>query len=77
MSVTHLTTRTRPQRLRHGAALDALADATGWVFATLREWGRRLRERDQLARLDHLMLRDIGLTEAEREVIVNKPFWRA
>ncbi|HTV90394.1 MAG TPA: DUF1127 domain-containing protein [Stellaceae bacterium] len=58
-------------------ALDALADAAHWVFAALGEWRRRARERGELARLDCRTLRDIGLSRAEAEFIVNKPFWRA
>ena len=58
-------------------ALEALSDAAHWVFATLGEWRRRLRERDQLAQLDHRMLRDIGLTRADAHLLVSKPFWRA
>ncbi len=68
--------RDRPSELRHRAALDALNDASRWVLATLREWRRRGRERSQLAALDCRMLRDIGLTHAEREILANKPFWR-
>jgi uncharacterized protein YjiS (DUF1127 family) len=60
---------------RH-AALEALSDATGWVFATLREWRQRSRDRAELATLDHRMLVDIGLTEADQEFLANKPFWR-
>jgi len=60
---------------RHGA-LDALSDAAFWVLATLRQWRRRSRDRAELATLDHRMLRDIGLTEGEREFLANKPFWR-
>jgi len=43
---------------------------------TLRTWRRRLRERDQLARLDDRMLRDIGLTPGDAEYLSRKPFWR-
>src|SRR5580765_2517938 len=65
-----------PGELRHGAALEALSDATDWAIATLREWRRRSRERAQLAMLDGRMLRDIGLSHADREFLANKPFWR-
>jgi uncharacterized protein YjiS (DUF1127 family) len=45
--------------------------------ATLvRCWVRRARERIELARLDHRMLRDIGVTPNEAERECNKPFWR-
>jgi uncharacterized protein YjiS (DUF1127 family) len=46
------------------------------VVATLRAWRQRLRERDQLARLDDRMLSDIGLTRADAEYLASKPFWR-
>jgi uncharacterized protein YjiS (DUF1127 family) len=46
------------------------------AVATLREWRRRARERAQLAQLDERMLRDIGLSRAAAEYIINKPFWR-
>ncbi len=62
--------------VRRHAALDALNDATQWVFATLGEWRRRIRERDQLTALDDRMLRDIGLTRGDAEFLANKPFWR-
>jgi uncharacterized protein YjiS (DUF1127 family) len=61
---------------RRAAALDALSDAVGWVLATIGEWRRRNRERLELATLDRRMLADIGLTEAEREFLINKPFWK-
>ena len=65
-----------PPVSRQQAALDALGDTTQWVFASLREWRRRSRERHELARLDERMLRDIGLSHAQREFLANKPFWR-
>lgn len=65
-----------PGAVRRNAALDALGDAAHWTLATLREWTRRSRERHQLARLDERMLADIGLTHADREMLVSKPFWR-
>ena len=75
MTAIHLYTahRLHPRR---AAALDALSDATFWVLATIREWRRRNRDRAELATLDHRMLADIGLTEAEREFLINKPFWK-
>jgi uncharacterized protein YjiS (DUF1127 family) len=61
---------------RHSAALEALADATHWATGTFRTWRRRLRERDQLARLSDRMLSDIGITRAEAQFLGNKPFWK-
>ncbi len=65
-----------PGAVRRSAALDALSDAAHWAVATVGVWRRRARERSQLAALDARMLADIGLTHADREMLVNKPFWR-
>ena len=70
----HDSTGTRDHR---HAALDALGNATDRVFAMMREWRQRSRERAQLAELDDRMLRDIGLTHGDAEFLANKPFWRA
>ena len=45
--------------------------------AIARQWLNRVRERDELARLDHAMQRDIGVTPSEIARERNKPFWRA
>jgi uncharacterized protein YjiS (DUF1127 family) len=45
-------------------------------FAALREWRRRIRDRNQLASLDNTMLQDIGISRAEALYLANKPFWR-
>ena len=49
----------------------------GRLFAGIRRWGARSRERRLLLELDDRMLRDIGLsrTDVLREQM--KPFWRA
>jgi uncharacterized protein YjiS (DUF1127 family) len=39
-------------------------------------WLRRARERRQLHAFDEAMLKDIGLTRADVEFEVHKPFWR-
>jgi len=65
-----------PGAVRRHAALDALGDAGHWMLATLREWGRRSRDRNELSQLDSRILADIGLTHADREMLVSKPFWR-
>jgi uncharacterized protein YjiS (DUF1127 family) len=67
----------QPQhRARRQNAVHALSDAGNHFVATLREWGRRNRERAELAALDDRMLKDIGLTRADAEFLSNKPFWR-
>ena len=65
-----------PGGARRHAALDDLNDAARWVLATLREWRRRRRDRRELAALAERALLDIGLSRADAEFIVNKPFWR-
>jgi uncharacterized protein YjiS (DUF1127 family) len=69
--------RVGARKLARLDAIAALSDATGWVFATVKEWRRRIRERDQLARLDERMMSDLGISDAERSYLANKPFWRA
>jgi uncharacterized protein YjiS (DUF1127 family) len=57
-------------------ALDDLGDAAQSFVATLRVWRRRLRERDQLSRMDDRLLKDIGITRAEALRLSDKPFWK-
>jgi uncharacterized protein YjiS (DUF1127 family) len=66
-------TRGRPQQRN---AVLALNDAANHVVTTVREWRRRSRDRARLAELDDRMLKDIGLTRADAEFLINKPFWR-
>jgi len=42
----------------------------------LTQWLKRVRERQELARLDHRALRDIGVTPSEIARECEKPFWR-
>jgi len=77
MTTTHFPVR------RAGAAvaatrtaLDDLGDAAQSFVATLRVWRRRLRERDQLSRMDDRLLKDIGITRAEALRLSDKPFWK-
>jgi uncharacterized protein YjiS (DUF1127 family) len=53
-----------------------LAGAAHRVATMFREWRRRMRDRARLAELDERMLKDIGLTRADAEFLINKPFWR-
>jgi uncharacterized protein YjiS (DUF1127 family) len=45
--------------------------------ASVAQWLRREREAEELARLDWRELKDIGLTQADVQQILSKPFWRA
>ena len=62
---------------RHRVGWRMLSGAPGHLFAILREWRRRVRDRAELAGLDNRMLKDIGLTRGDAEFLSNKPFWRA
>ena len=46
------------------------------LIVLLRAWRRRRRDRRELTRLDDRTLKDIGLTRADAEFLINKPFWR-
>lgn len=59
----------RGTRLRAAETLRAL-------LALVRLWRARCRQRAQLARLDARLLRDIGVTPADAEREINKPFWQ-
>lgn len=44
--------------------------------SVLRLWRQRAHDRQELAKLDHRTLRDLGLTEGMARFEANKPFWR-
>jgi uncharacterized protein YjiS (DUF1127 family) len=46
------------------------------LLARLRYWHRRSIQRAELAALDDRMLKDIGLTRADVQREINKPFWQ-
>ncbi|WP_263147316.1 DUF1127 domain-containing protein [Pseudomonas sp. RIT-PI-AD] len=46
------------------------------MLATLVLWQRRIFSRQQLARLDARLLADAGISEAQRQAELSKPFWR-
>ncbi len=48
----------------------------GRLLSSLLDWQARAGERHRLAALDDYMLKDIGLTRADVEHEVRKPFWR-
>ncbi|WP_425405677.1 DUF1127 domain-containing protein [Hwanghaeella sp.] len=45
------------------------------IVAVLRCWWERRQQRVALAGLDDQMLKDIGVSEAERNRETRKPFW--
>lgn len=46
------------------------------LFWYLRQWRQNVRSRKQLARLDGRLLADAGISEAQRQEELAKPFWR-
>lgn len=46
------------------------------LFDVLLTWAERSRQRRHLAQLDDRILSDIGLSRAEVEAEVSRPFWR-
>jgi len=67
---------TTPQDVRRRVAGPSLRHVQSLVRKMLQQWGRRRRERAELARLDDRMLRDIGITCGDVWQEINKPFWR-
>ncbi len=65
---THMTTH--DEQVLHNLSL--LARSKEMVIT----WFERARTRRELAELPPHLLKDIGLTEADRFVESNKPFWR-
>jgi uncharacterized protein YjiS (DUF1127 family) len=49
----------------------------GTLFALIRVWRRRRRERAYLLTLDDRCLRDIGITRWDAAREYEKPFWKA
>lgn len=47
------------------------------IIETPIAWLERMRERRQLAGLSDGMLKDIGVSRADVEHVVEKPFWRS
>lgn len=47
-----------------------------WLSRLLNEWRRRMRDRDELTRLNARQLRDIGMSEEQIIRALAKPLWR-
>ncbi|MEE1891292.1 DUF1127 domain-containing protein [Pseudomonas otitidis] len=46
------------------------------LYARVVKWQRNARTRSHLAQLNAQQLADIGLSESDRRVELDKPFWR-
>lgn len=64
---------------RHDTRREAEAASTrqGGLRQTLATWKLRHRTRRHLASADPAVLRDVGISEAQRDVEIGKPFWVA
>lgn len=62
--------------LAHIIAAD-LAPVLDRIVETPIAWIERVRERRQLAAFSDGMLKDIGVSRADVEHVVDKPFWRS
>lgn len=63
----------------HSSATDYCAKPSGLCSGLLwhlRQWRQNLYSRKQLARLDGRLLADAGISEAQRQEELAKPFWR-
>ena len=65
-------------RLPNAAAFGAsLVEALARLFEPVLIWQERAKQRRALAQLDARMLKDLGLSRADVEREVRKPFWSA
>ncbi len=58
------------------AAVASRAGLALRLLARLQTWRQNSRTRRQLAQLDARQLADTGITQAERDSELDKPFWR-
>ena len=57
------------------SAASAIACRLKKLYAVVNTWRRRHKSSMQCARVESRILRDLGISEAQRFVAVNKPFW--
>ena len=69
MSIQTLRSTSRHDHGSLGVAIQSL-------IAALEEWWVRGQQRRALGRLDDRLLKDIGLTRADVEHELSKPFWQ-
>ena len=70
---THVGAR-RPTAASFG---EILLEAAARLVRTLLIWQEWAQQRHALAQLDARMLKDVGLSRAEVELELRKPFWHA
>ncbi|HEX5843944.1 MAG TPA: DUF1127 domain-containing protein [Pseudomonas sp.] len=64
--------------LEHDRPRQDQAQPSRWLrcYARLLYWQRNWRTRQHLARLDARQLADAGISAAQRQAELDKPFWR-
>ena len=72
-----ITTAARTWRRWFDDGLALLRADTASLFGLVVIWQKRARMRYELAALDARSLKDMGLSRADRDWEVAKPFWRA
>ncbi len=66
-----------PRRPTAASFGEFLLEAAARALRTLLTWQERDQQRRALAQLDARMLKDIGLSRAEVDLELRKPFWHA
>ncbi len=66
-----------PRRSTAASFGEILLEAAARMVRTLLTWQERDQQRRALAQLDARMLKDIGLSRAEVDLELRKPFWHA
>lgn len=61
----------------HGSMAAAAAHHLTRIVEVVSQWHQRAASRRELAQLDDRMLHDIGITSADVDSEVSKPFWKA
>ena len=64
-----------PAVTKAGSPLFALVDYLSSIVMTLEAWRQREVNSTQLAHTDPRTLRDIGISESQQFIEVNKSFW--
>jgi len=77
LAVCSVATSTQGLWAGEDSRADRLSGYLADLAGTLATWKLRHKTRQQLARTDPEYLRDVGISEAQRFVEVNKPFWKA
>ena len=66
-----------PRRPTAGLAGEIWLEAAARAVGTLMTWQERDQQRRALAQLDARMRKDVGLSRAEVDLELRKPFWSA